>query len=499
MTTDRPVTPSATARLRAFVRRPWVTMSLAGAAVVAVVGLGQLRVPTPVAASDAPVREPVASAELVCPVTGAASGLVSTVSAGVAPLPSVTDGVASLADLTTRTTSAQPLVITQPGRSVTRLASGSTGPAQLARATGSFAAGFGADQMLISGQGTSRGLAVSPCARPVTDAWLVGGGSTVGRLTQVLLVNDDDRPAQVDLDVYGPGGPLDAPAGSGIVVPPSSRTTVRLDRLAPNLPVAAVHVVARSGRVGVAGLDQAVHGLVPLGLSILPATQAGTRLVIPDVPAPVLVARLHLIAPDSDASVTIRLLTDDGPLTPAGFGQLQLTAGKVTSVDVTAALAGLPAGLLITSDAPVAAGVEVKVGTGPQAQERDAAGAVPELTGPAVVAGLQRGPLVTTVALAAPAAASTVRLALVASGGSSSWTRVVVVPRGAVRRVSVPVSTPAASILVVTPVSGGPVYAERQVTESTPAGPMLALAPLVPTRATALVPAVVPIPGSALR
>jgi hypothetical protein len=66
--------------------------------------------------------------------------------------------------------------------------------------------------------------------------------------------------------------------------------------------------------------------------------------------------------------------------------------------------------------------------------------------------------------------------------------------------VGIPVTTLApTSILVITPISGGPLFAGRQVTESGARGPMIALAPILPTRATTLVPVAVSVPGSSVR
>jgi hypothetical protein len=483
-------------------RRPGALVALAVVALLLVVGVGQLRVPDVVVADNTPKQEPVASTELVCPVTTATDALASVITAGVASLPSVTDGVATLADLTTRASSAKSEVITKPGQTVLRVITGKPAPSLLARASGTFAAGFGADQQIRSGQGSTRGLAVSPCARPVTDAWLVGGGTTVGRITQVLLVNDDDRPAQVDLLVYGVKGAVDAPGGSGIVLPASTRRQVRLDTLAPNQAVTAVHVIARSGRIGVSGLDQQTNGLIPLGMSLLSATQPGRRVVIPNIPSPVRSAVLELLSPDADTTVTLTLLTDDGPIAPAGIDTVELTAGKVKVVNLTEVLAGLPAGLVVTSDgADVVAGAEVRTGEGADLKEKDATAGAPELTRPAIVVGLAKNQLDHRVIVAAPDAASVVRFELFAPGSAAPvWTQVVPVPSGSVRRVIIPVTTAAAtSILVITPVSGGPVFAGRQVTERGARGPMIALAPIYPTRATTAVPVVVSVPGSSVR
>jgi hypothetical protein len=482
-------------------RRPGVAVALVAVAIAVIVGLGQLLVPSPSGVDAAPVQEPVASTELVCPVTTATDALVSTVTAGVAPLPTVSRGVATLADLTTKASASEPLLISKPGGTVSRVITGKPGPAQLARATGSFAAGFGADQMIRSGQGSTRGLAASPCARPITDGWLVGGGSTVGRLTTLLLVNDDDRPAQVDLTVYGPNGAVPAPGGSGLVLPPSSRTQVRLDSLAPNEIVTAVHVQASSGRIGVSALDQQVNGLVPLGMSLLPATQPGLRLVIPDVPQPVAAARLDLLSPDVATTVSLQLLTPEGSIVPAGIDQVDLQAGHVTSIDLLPVMAGEPAAVVVSASSPVVAGLEVVAGSRATLLEADAAAATPALTAPGIVVGLAGGALRHAVTLAAPGRAAEVRFDLYVPGTAQpTWTSTVEVPAGSIRRVPIPVTTAtASSILVVTPVSGGPVHAGREVTEAGTRGPMLALAPIYPTRASTLVPPVVSVPGSSVR
>jgi hypothetical protein len=485
----------------ALLRRPGYAAAAAIGGLAVVLGIGAL-VPVPARAPAATGSEvPVASTELVCPVTYATKALVSTVSAGVAPLPSVSQGVATLGELTAGTPGSPASVITKPGTTVSRTISGKPGQALLARATGSYATGFGADQIIRSGQGASRGLAAAPCARPTTDGWLVGGGSTVGRITQVLLVNDDDRPAQVDLLVYGPEGLVSSPAGSGIVLSPSSRRQVRLDTLAPNQPVTAVHVVARSGRIGFVGLDTASNGLVPLGMAILPVTQSGNRLAIADIPAPVNAARLYLLSPETDATVSLTLLTADGPITPAGLETVDLQAGRLSVVDIAPVLDGQPAGVLLESDAEIVAGAAVGTGSGAELRERDATAAGVPLNGPGIVVGMAGGALKHTLALSASQGRGSVDLAVYAPGSTSPvWTSSVTVQDGGTVRVAVPVTTPtASSTLVITPTSGAPLMVSREITEAGARGPMLALAPVLPSRPTTLVPPVVDLPGSSTR
>ena len=485
----------------ARLRRPGYAAAAALGGLAAVLGLAALA-PVPERPSTSTATAvPVASTELVCPVTYATSALVSTVSAGVAPLPSVEGGVATLGELTAGKPTTPASVITKPGTTVSRTITAKPGPALLARATGSYATGFGADQVIRSGQGASRGLAASPCARPVTDGWLIGGASTVGRVTQVLLVNDDDRPAQVDLLVYGPEGLVASPAGTGIVLPPSSRRQVRLDTLAPNQPATAVHVVARSGRIGFVGLDTAANGLIPLGMSILPVTQTGTRLVIADVPAPVSSALLFVLAPDADATVSVKLLTADGAITPVGLEQLDLQAGRIASLDLRQVLDGQAVGILLESDQEIVAGAAAGTGSGTELRERDLVAAGVPLNAPGIVVGLAGGALKHVLALSAATGRGSVDLAVYVPGATApQWTSSVTVESGTSVRVPVPVTTAtASSILVITPSSGAPLSVAREIREAGARGPLLALAPVLPSRPSTLVPPVVNLPGSSTR
>jgi hypothetical protein len=489
--------PTGAARLVARARTPWGTVLVASAAVLLVVGAGRIAAPAPEPVVDAaPVVEPVASADLLCPVTVATKALTSAVSAGVAPLPGVDEGTAALAVLAPAGGGSAPERLEAPGTVVVDVVSGKSAPPRTARATGSWSAGFGADQTARSGQGATRGLAAAPCARPVTEGWLVGGASTVGRTTQVLLVNDDDRPAQVDLLVYGPEGPIPSPAGSGVVVPALSRSVVRLAALAPDQAITAIHVVARSGRIAASALETAQDGLTPRGMAVLPLTQAGERVVIPSIPA-VTSARLLLLAPDAATDVSLKILTADGSFAPAGIETLSLEQGLVASVDITDVLAGEPSGILVEADTPVVAAVVVSAGGDSKLSEMDVTAGTPALTAPGIVVGLAPGGATTTIAVASAQAAATVRLDLYAGGSSTpAWTSTVQVGAGGLVRTPVPVTAPD-SFLVVVPVSGGPVHVTRELLEAGARGPMVALAPVLPTRATTTVPPVVALPASA--
>ena len=479
-------------------RKPTNTALVAAAGLVVIAGLGQLAPPR---ASDVvpPQKHPLASSELVCAMTLASGTASSTVSAGVAPLDGVTTGLATLANLSTSSSAVPRTVITSPGVTVTRHMTIKTRPPLLARAQGSFAVGYAADQELLALAGPNRGLGTAPCTSPATDTWLVGGGATLGRTTQVLLVNDDARAAQVDLEIFGPAGPITSTASTGISVAPGGRTLLGLTALAPNARVTAVHVISRVGRVVALGTDALDNGLIPLGMSLLSPTTAGASVVIPAIVAPVSEARLVVLSPAADTTVTIKMVTPDGLVSPAGIDSVDLQAGKVTTVDVRPALAGQTAGFVLTADTPIVAGVSVGIRGSRGFREADAIAPAPALTGPAVVTGLVGQGRVHEIVLTAPAAAATVRLQLVTATSGTAWSTTINVGAGSFSAVRVPVPAAGGALLVVTPIRGGPVYAERYQAIGQPNGSLVSTSPLLPQRTSALVPGVESVPGSSSR
>ena len=81
-----------------------------------------------------------------------------------------------------------------------------------------------------------RGLAGTACAVPGTDFWFVGSGAVVGQRGRVYLTNPEAAPAVADITLYGPDGPIDAPAGRGVPVAAGTQEVRLLDALAPGSP-----------------------------------------------------------------------------------------------------------------------------------------------------------------------------------------------------------------------------------------------------------------------
>ena len=128
------------------------------------------------------------------------------------------------------------------------------------------------------------GLAAAACVEPTGSAWLVGGATTVGRSTLLLLSNPTEVAARVSLQIWGENGAVSAPGMSGIDVAPGTQRVLSLAGFAPGLASPVVQVTARGGRV-VAALQQSiVRGLDATGVETTgPGAEPATSLVIPGV------------------------------------------------------------------------------------------------------------------------------------------------------------------------------------------------------------------------
>lgn len=141
-----------------------------------------------------------------------------------------------------------------------------------------------ASQAEVAASPDFRGLATASCSPESSEAWLVGGATTVGRMTLLALANPGDVAATVDLRIWGEGGAVEAAGLTDITVQPRSQRVVPLSGLAPDLESPVVRVSSEGGRV-VATLQQSiVRGIEPGGVEIIGSAEgAARRHVIPGV------------------------------------------------------------------------------------------------------------------------------------------------------------------------------------------------------------------------
>lgn len=351
------------------------------AGVAAVLVVAGLLVPMPSADSEQEGSvQPVDSSTAVCPEPGSVDGSRTTSAMTVVPgLPGQDrDGEASIAyleggdgtgDGSGETVPAdegavaadgQPQgTLVQPGDAAQVVAEESRLPALEVRTLGGLAPGLVAAQTTQDSFSDGRGLSSQACLGPDTTWWFVGGGSTAGRESQLVLVNPESTPAELEVSISGPDGPVSTPRLRGIVVEPRSRVVVRLSREAPRLPGVTWRVTVRQGRVMAAVSDRESDGFVPRGADWIPASvDPATRVLIPGVIGGPGGRQLLVHAPgDLSATVRVRLITASGSFVPVATPEIEVPGGSVVSVDLDSALQGEDATVDLQSDQPIVAGV----------------------------------------------------------------------------------------------------------------------------------------------
>ena len=345
----------------------------------------------------------VSSAVLVCPPSSGAGDAASVLGALVTG-PAFGPGSAAVRRIEAE---ADLVRLDGVGRPVALTSVGVSQPPLLVQADGSWAPSALAGVVSRQPTGTAQGLSSAACPVPGPDWWFVGGGSQIGRGAALLVSNPAEEPARFDISLYSGAGPIQALAGKGIDLGPAASVRLRLDALAPDEDLLAIEVRATSGRVAAALRDVAVPNQDRArGVDNIPPAQApGTRLVIAGVPAGEGRRDLVLVNPGSQfATVTPRLLTEDGPQELGGLATIAVPAGAVIQVDLARVLAGRTGSLDLVSDVPITGGARAEWGTA----TRDVvwSAAVPLIGGPDPLGGaaaVPSGPgLVTSVAIAAP-------------------------------------------------------------------------------------------------
>lgn len=221
---------------------------------------------------------------------------------------------------------------------------------------GSRDPGLAAAQSQTAAEDDLTGFAAAGCAEPSSGSWLVGGATTLGQTTLVLLSNPGSVQATVDLQLYGGTGPIASTAATGILVPPHSQKVVPLSGLAPSTAMPVVHVSVAIGQV-LASLQQSyIDGIQPEGAELVgPTAGPATHQVIsgltiagatPSAPAagsedyPVAFPALRVLDTGSAATtVRIGIAGESGTVSGNSFSAA-VQPGQVTEVPLTGLSAG---------------------------------------------------------------------------------------------------------------------------------------------------------------
>ena len=552
------------------------------AAIAVVLVLVGLLAPVPVADEQADSTvQPVDSSTAVCPEPGSVDGSRTTSSMTVIPgfegqdregesVIAYLEGGDGTGDGSGETVPAdegavaadgQPQgALLEPGDAARVVAQESRLPALEVRTLGGLAPGLVAAQTTQDSFSAGRGLSSQPCLGPDTTWWFVGGGSTAGRDSQLVLVNPESTTAELEVAISGPDGPVSTPRLRGLVVEPRSRVVVRLSREAPRLPAATWRVTVRQGRVMAAVLDRETEGFVPRGADWIPASvDPATRVLVPGVIGGPGGRQLLVHAPgDLSATVRVRLITAAGSFVPAATPEIEVPGGSVVAVDLDSALQGDDATVDLQSDQPIVAGVRQRhpgvdatagsleelsftagaalIGAGASGGSAAATGLSAErstavtvwLTAPDDIITIERAPEgdmadmeaspgtgsveasasptapagdATSDDSAAPPAEVTLRVLAISPDGEPlppTDDITVVVPRGRLVAVDIPRPTGAAWFTVLATVSDGEVAIAHRAVRRNKDGSLVTGYPWRPLRTSVVVPRAVPAPGLAI-
>lgn len=202
-----------------------------------------------------------------------------------------------------------------------------------------------------------RGYAAAPCREAGMRSWLVGGDGSTGSSDVILLSNPADVAATVELNVYGAQRRTTTK-----IVPPKTQITLTLASVAGAESRPVIEVVAAGAPVRAALQSAHVRTLDAVGIDVqdgVGGAQRSLRLLgahsqpISDGDDSTGIL-LRLLAPDEDATATVRVRGADGT---AGSDEyvVELTAATPTEVSLT----GMGAGahdIEIDATAPVVAG-----------------------------------------------------------------------------------------------------------------------------------------------
>jgi len=204
------------------------------------------------------------------------------------------------------------------------------------------------------------------CTDPSTSQWFVGGSADITSRGKLILVNSGLSESVADVFIWSDKSPATT---KPVSIKANSFQTLGLDTLAPGDSSLVIRVVSRSGRLNAFVVDERGKGLRTLGGDLVsPSVSPSKELYIPGIPLQPKVnnappQELRLLAPgDSDAIVSVEVISGDGRFIPVGFSDITLKKGQVTNFALSPSVSSSVYGLRINSDEPIVAGVLSNVG-----------------------------------------------------------------------------------------------------------------------------------------
>jgi hypothetical protein len=421
----------------------------------------------PAVGSAAPTAASVAIAAVPA-TTSAGSAVVTRLTPGGSPTPGAvvaTDtgpGVLQISAVRPADPLSSAQQAGQPGSSPAVSTSAGRGGVQV-EAKGAMAQGLEVEQT------SPGGLVTAECGAPGTSFWFVGPGQASAATIELYLANTGSQAADAQLSVLTDvtkGPPLLGNVDNGITVPPHSIVVQSLGQLLQSSKVIALNVTTSVGQV-----TAAVRESGPAnddGIWLPPTGAPAGHLVIPGMPGGGGTPALYIAVPGTAAAqVKVTAVTAKGSYQPTGGTGIDLLGGSAVSIPLPS-LSGVAGAISISSSVPVAA--TLLVSGGPAGSP----GAMAVTSGPITQQGVAadnpaKSAGKTELVLSAPQHAATARITTATATVSAVGQQGQTVQIAAGSSVVVPVGPPAGAnvtefSVIVTPLTGGPVYAGRIIT-----------------------------------
>lgn len=193
------------------------------------------------------------------------------------------------------------------------------------------------------------------CRSSLADQYVQLPGGADAKLR---IVNPDPDAALIDITLSGPQGEITGDGLRGLTIAPNSQQVIDLAPLAGSVDAVGARIRSSVGRVVATGeLSR------PEGGDFAGSTVQGSQLVIAGIPEGATKTQLVLTNPGTNRNVVkIETIGQAGRSDLPGFESYALDAQRSVAIDLTAAIGGLPVGLLISGRDEFAATAVVQVG-----------------------------------------------------------------------------------------------------------------------------------------
>jgi hypothetical protein len=218
------------------------------------------------------------------------------------------------------------------------------------------------------------GLAAAACQRPTNELWFVGGDTSTGRESLLVIKNVTNVDSTVSLQIFNEQGLVTGSGMSGISIAAGKTTVVPLASYVPKTKAFTTHVVSRGGLVAAWVQEKTLRGLAAGGVDyVSPSSAFATTQAIPGVfiRGTADAVKLTKNADYADLVPTLRVFvpgTKAATVTAQVLGSTAKTFGTVVRQTVQAGttadipLPGLQDGdfiSLVKSDVPVGSSIRL--------------------------------------------------------------------------------------------------------------------------------------------